>query len=106
MLILQRGVHESIMIGDEITVEVMAINATTIKLRATRTLPGLDTEAIYADLAETERQDLSDEFAVQVIAIKSELNKVRLGIHAPKYVSIHRKEVYDAIRRENDEFNR
>jgi len=26
---------------------------------------------------------------------------VRLGINAPKEISVHRKEVYDAIRREN-----
>lgn len=28
-------------------------------------------------------------------------DKVRLGINAPKEISVHRKEVYDAIRREN-----
>jgi len=30
-------------------------------------------------------------------------DKVRLGINAPKEISVHRKEVYDAIRRENRE---
>jgi carbon storage regulator len=28
---------------------------------------------------------------------------VRLGINAPKEIAVHRKEVYDAIRRENRE---
>lgn len=41
---------------------------------------------------------IGDEIEVTVIDIRGD--KVRLGIVAPKEVSIHRKEVYDAIRRE------
>jgi carbon storage regulator len=29
-------------------------------------------------------------------------DKVRVGINAPRQVSVHRKEVYEAIRRENE----
>ena len=36
---------------------------------------------------------------VTVVDIRGD--KVRLGITAPKEISVHRKEVYDAIRREN-----
>jgi len=39
------------------------------------------------------------EHEVRVVDIRGD--KVRLGITAPKDVPIHRKEVYDAIRREN-----
>jgi carbon storage regulator len=42
---------------------------------------------------------IGDEIEVTVVDIRGD--KVRLGINAPKSVSVHRKEVYDAIRREN-----
>jgi len=42
---------------------------------------------------------IGDEVQVTVVDIRGD--KVRLGIQAPKDVSVHRKEVYDAIRREN-----
>jgi carbon storage regulator len=42
---------------------------------------------------------IGDEIQVMVVDIRGD--KVRLGITAPKPVSIHREEVYDAIRRQN-----
>ena len=42
---------------------------------------------------------IGDDIEVTVVDIRGD--KVRLGITAPKEVSVHRKEVYDAIRREN-----
>ena len=42
---------------------------------------------------------IGDDIQVTVVAIRGD--KVRLGINAPREVSVHRKEVYDAIRREN-----
>jgi carbon storage regulator len=42
---------------------------------------------------------IGDEIEVTVVDIRGD--KVRLGISAPKEISVHRKEVYDAIRREN-----
>jgi carbon storage regulator len=44
---------------------------------------------------------IGDDIEVCVVDIRGQ--KVRLGITAPKTVSVHRKEVYDAIRRENRE---
>lgn len=44
---------------------------------------------------------IGDDIEVTVVDIRGD--KVRLGITAPKNVSVHRKEVYDAIRRENRE---
>lgn len=38
---------------------------------------------------------------IEVKVIESEDGKVRLGIEAPKSISIHRKEVFDAIAAEN-----
>lgn len=37
---------------------------------------------------------------VEIVVVDIRGDKVRLGVDAPKEVSVHRKEVYDAIRRE------
>jgi cytosine/creatinine deaminase len=42
---------------------------------------------------------IGDDIEVTIVDIRGD--KVRLGIRAPKTVSVHRKEIYDAIRREN-----
>lgn len=44
---------------------------------------------------------IGDDIEITVVDIRGD--KVRLGVSAPKHVSVHRKEVYDAIRRENRE---
>lgn len=44
---------------------------------------------------------IGDSILVTVVAIRGD--KVRLGVSAPKDISVHRKEVYDAIRREKGE---
>lgn len=41
---------------------------------------------------------IGDHITVMVIEIRGD--KVRLGIDAPKEVSVHRQEVYEAIKRE------
>ncbi len=42
---------------------------------------------------------IGDDIEVTVVDIRGD--KVRLGITAPKEVAVHRKEVYEAIKREN-----
>jgi len=42
---------------------------------------------------------IGDHITVMVIEIRGD--KVRLGIDAPKEVSVHRQEVYEAIQRES-----
>jgi cytosine deaminase len=42
---------------------------------------------------------IGDEVEVTVVDIRGD--KVRLGISAPKQISVHRKEIYEQIRREN-----
>ena len=42
---------------------------------------------------------IGDEIEITVVDIRGD--KVRLGITAPRQVAVHRKEVYEAIKREN-----
>lgn len=42
---------------------------------------------------------IGDEVEITVVDIRGD--KVRIGINAPRSIQVHRKEVYDAIKREN-----
>ena len=42
---------------------------------------------------------IGDDIEITVVDIRDD--KVRLGINAPRDIMVHRKEVYEAIRREN-----
>jgi len=42
---------------------------------------------------------IGDEIEITVVDIRGD--KVRLGINAPRQIQVHRKEVYEAIQREN-----
>jgi carbon storage regulator len=42
---------------------------------------------------------IGDDIEITIVDIRGD--KVRLGITAPNHVPVHRKEVYDAIQREN-----
>lgn len=44
---------------------------------------------------------IGDEIEITVVDIRGD--KVRLGIAAPTRIAVHRKEVYESIRRENEE---
>jgi carbon storage regulator len=44
---------------------------------------------------------IGDEISVKILEIRGD--KVRLGITAPRDVSVHRKEIYDAIQRDKGE---
>ena len=42
---------------------------------------------------------IGDDIEVTIVDIRGD--KVRLGINAPRNISVHRKEIYDAVKREN-----
>ncbi|MBL8830396.1 MAG: carbon storage regulator CsrA [Planctomycetaceae bacterium] len=43
---------------------------------------------------------INNDITIVVVEIRGD--KVRLGVEAPKEVPVHRREVYDAIKRNND----
>jgi len=44
---------------------------------------------------------IGDDVEVTIVDVRG--NKVRLGITAPKNISVHRREVYEAIQREKSQ---
>ncbi len=44
---------------------------------------------------------IGDDVEITVVDIRGD--KVRIGINAPRHIQVHRKEVYDAIKRENQQ---
>lgn len=43
---------------------------------------------------------IGDEVTVTVLGVKG--NQVRIGVNAPKTVSVHREEIFDRIKREGE----
>jgi carbon storage regulator len=44
---------------------------------------------------------IGDDVEITIVDIRGD--KVRLGINAPRHIQVHRKEVYDAIKCENQQ---
>jgi carbon storage regulator len=44
---------------------------------------------------------IGDDVEITIVDVRGD--KVRLGITAPKHITVHRKEVYEAIQREKKE---
>ena len=73
-----------------------------------RSFRGLLPQLAYQGLAmlvlsrkKDEKIIIGDQISIMVIEIRGD--KVRLGIDAPKEISVHRQEVYEAIKKEQGE---
>ena len=51
---------------------------------------------------QNEKITIGDDIEICVVSVAPN-GKVRLGIAAPAHVKVHRREVYDAIKRQQDE---
>lgn len=47
---------------------------------------------------------IGDEIELTIVDIRGD--KVRIGIKAPSHIAVHRKEVYEAIKKENEDASR
>ena len=103
MLVLSRSVNEGIMLGDDMEIVVLAIGVKSARLAVKLAAPG--GRITFEDVFEVEvtrggeSASLPGKVTCDVVDILND--KVRLGICAPTHLSVHRREVYEAIRREN-----
>ena len=99
MLVLSRMAGESVMVGPncEIEIEVLKVKPNSAAIRThfpqTRQAHTSKTEVIL-------HQSLAIGYGISIDVVDIRDEKVRLGISAPKDMSVHRKEVWQAIRRE------
>ena len=103
MLVLSRGVNESVMIGDDVEVVVRSLRAKRVGLVVK--LLAVGGRFTYEDVIPVELNQGSEPIRLpgnvtcEIVDVGGD--KARLGICAPKETSVHRREVYDAIRRLN-----
>ncbi len=98
MLVLSRQVDETVLIGDAIAVTVVSINpeGATLHVRYRDKNHRLEQKlALEID----DRLEITDDIYVSVLDIRGD--KIRLAVVAPKTMAVHRKEIYEAIKREN-----
>ena len=100
MVVISRQVGDTVMLGDDLEVAVVSIELDAVTL-CVRHSGG-------PELVHRITRDAVIELPLcsscTLVDIRSD--KVRLGLTCPKELSIHRKEVYDAIRGANQQRNR
>ena len=103
MLVISRQAGESIMMGDDVEIAVQKIRAKRVGLLVK--LLAVGGRFTFEDVFDVqlnegdERIRLPGDVTCEIVQVSGE--KARIGICAPKTTSIHRREVYDVIRREN-----
>jgi carbon storage regulator len=72
--------------------------AGSIEERGTSRPKGKECQMLVLSRCKDESIMVGDDVEVVIINVRG--NKVRLGITAPKHIPVHRKEVYEAIHRQ------
>ena len=102
MIVISRQVADAIMVGEDVEVGVVAIEPAAVTLSVRHSAVGgrLTLEDSFQQVAGRDAViSLPAVGVCTIVDIRGD--KVRLGMDAPKDVSIHRKEVWEAIKREN-----
>ena len=102
MLVISRGAGEAVMIGDDIVVWVDRVFDGVVAVRVTRSeLRGRLTTTSFEGVLHTDESiDLGSGCRCQQTGTRGD--RARMGFDVPKAMSIHRREVYEAIRREQN----
>lgn len=132
MLVLSRKKDESVIIGDAIEITVVEIRGDKVRLGvvAPRDIPfhrrevweaitrgapsapqpveklvgpGLAPQGSMLVLSRKKNESIVINDNITVVVVEIRGDKVRLGIESPKEVMPHRREVYEAIRRSDEE---
>jgi sRNA-binding carbon storage regulator CsrA len=94
MIVISREVGKAVRLGDDVEVQVSAIDQRTVELAVTRNevMGRLTTETRHR-LARDEQIDLGEGCTCTLVDLRPPI--ARLGIVAPKTMSIRRKEVWE-----------
>jgi carbon storage regulator CsrA len=104
MIIFSRHVGEAVMVGDRVEVAVAAIEPMFAVLSIRHSPAGglvSAEDSLRLTCAIGDVVQVPAAGSCTVVEIRDDVGKVRLGMDAPKDISIHRKEVWEAIKREN-----
>lgn len=105
MLTISREVDQWIQIGDDLFVSPTDIDDAGVRLIARgRMLGGEEDGATFskdADLGVGGELRLGPSVVVTVVGVSA--GKVRLAVQAPAHIGVHRKEVFDQLRRAQGE---
>ena len=98
MLVVSRHVDEWLQIGDDLFVGPTDIDSTGVRLIARgRMIGGPDDGATFtktADVAKGGEMRVGPHVLITVIEVAGDA--VRLGVHTPRHLPVHRKEIAEA----------
>lgn len=99
MLVLSRQRDQTIMIGGSIEITVTSIDFLGGRVTLSVNVPPGTPTQEKPHYALDDTLMIGDDIKITIVDIRG--CKVRLGFDAPPHIPVHRKEVYEAILREN-----
>ena len=100
MLVLSRQHNEALVIGDDLLIIVDRIHADFAEFRLVRgpvNMPG-EHKLQEFHLREGEEFQIAEDVGFTLVQMREE--KIRVGVSSPADMAVHRKELYDAIHRD------